>query len=59
MILYSAFQPLIDDEIPVKEYYFKNKDGVPSFYEKNSDGNEILYFSTNPADFLKKSDFKT
>lgn len=58
MIFYSALQPLLEEEIQAKNYYLKKQNGVPSFYERNSDGTETLYFSTNPADFLKKPDFK-
>lgn len=54
MIIYSALQPLFEDEKNAAESFAEIKNGVPVFYEKDRAGNAVLKFSTDPKIYLER-----
>lgn len=55
MIIYSAVPPLFEIENSYPESFSEVQNGVPVFYEKDSVGNSVLKFSTDPKMYLERN----
>ncbi|MBE6891640.1 MAG: hypothetical protein E7481_06395 [Ruminococcaceae bacterium] len=53
MILYSAVPPMFEDNKTVPEMFSDCEKGSLMFYEKDSEGNKVLKFSTDPKFYLE------